>query len=406
MIRITPPSLPAAALLLAALLPAGAVRALTLAEAVAAAAERQPGAELESARAAEGAALATQADSLFAGDPALDVQHYNDGIGSGAGAREWEAGLSAPLWLPGQRAARHGVAAAVARQAGSAGIERRWRVAGEVRRRLWDVLAAERRAARLAQALADARTLEASVARRMAAGDLARPDLLLAQRDALTQAAADIEARGALQLARSRWQAYTGFADVPEPALETEAPAQEPDLTHPGLVTLQAAAARAGAERDRVRRERRASPTLSLGARHERGRRDDPWNDAIGVGVQVPLGLPSQSAPALGAAEYAYTEATLDLRRAQLALIEELAAARSELEHARAALVLLREAAAAAGESLRRARAAFDLGEESLPALLLVRAQVLDAGARLEETELRVGRGVATVNQLQGQVPQ
>lgn len=396
----------ATALLLLLLVATPAVHALTLAEAVAAALERQPGAELEAARAAEGTALATQADSLFAGDPALDVQHYNDGVGSGDGAREWEAGLVAPLWLPGQRAARHGVAAAAAHQAGSAASERRWKVAGEVRQRLWDVQAAERRNARVQQALADARTLEASVARRVAAGDLARPDLLLAQRDALTQAAAAIEARGALQLAHARWQAYTGVAELPEPVLEIEAAAQEPDTTHPGLVTLQAAAARAGAERDRTRRERRANPTLSVGARHERGRREEPWNDAIGVGVQVPLGLSSQSAPAVGAAEVAYTEAMLALRRAQLALTEELAAARSELDHARAALVLLREAAAAADASLQRARAAFDLGEETLPALLLVRAQVLETAARLEETELRVGRGIASVNQLQGLVPQ
>ncbi len=58
-----------------------------LAEALAAAVQLQPG--------AEGAAQAAQAKSLFAADPSLNLQHFNDGIGSDDGAREWEAGMAA-----------------------------------------------------------------------------------------------------------------------------------------------------------------------------------------------------------------------------------------------------------------------------------------------------------------------
>ncbi len=61
--------------------------AVTLAEALAAAVQLQPG--------AEGAAQAAQAKSLFAADPSLNLQHFNDGIGSDDGAREWEAGMAA-----------------------------------------------------------------------------------------------------------------------------------------------------------------------------------------------------------------------------------------------------------------------------------------------------------------------
>lgn len=391
------------ALLLAAM---PAAHALTLADAVAAAVELQPGAELQAARAAEGQAIAAQAHSLFAADPALGVQHYNDGIGSSDGGREWEAGLSAPLWLPGQRAARRDVAVAVAHQADSTELERRWRVAGEVRRRMWDVIAAQRRSTSLEAALADARSLEASVTRRVEAGELARPEMLLAQREALTRAAAAAEMNGTLQLAWSRWRTYTGLGALPATTMEDEAPVQDIGADHPGLVALQSAADRAGAERDRTRSERRGNPTLSLGARHERGAGREKWNDAIAVGLDVPLGLPSQSGPARSAAEFAYTEAAVERRRAQLALDETLTAARAELGSARAALVLLRDARAAAQASLERAQAAFDLGEETLLTLLQVRAQALDAAMRCEEMEWRVGRGVAAVNQAQGHVPE
>jgi outer membrane protein TolC len=403
--RACPVTTPAAALA-ATLLLATPAQALTLAEAIDAALAQRPGAELASARAAESAAIAAQADSLFVSDPALALQHYNDGVGSGDGGREWEAGISAQVWLPGQRAARRQVAAAAARQAGDAARERRWRVAGEVRQRLWDVLAAQRSVARQEQALADARLLEASVARRVAAGDLARPELLLARREALTREAALIEARGAREAARARWRAYTGLDEIPDDAAESEAPLAAIDATHPGLAALGAAAERAAAERVRARAERRANPSVSVGARHERSRRSEPWNDAIAVGVEVPLGLPAQSAPARSAAEYAYTEAAVALQQARLALEEELAAARAQLAAARTALESLRAADAAAQESLAQAQVAFDLGEAPLLTLLQIRAQALDAAARREEMELRVGRGIAATNHAQGQVPE
>jgi outer membrane protein TolC len=229
--------------------------------------------------------------------------------------------------------------------------------------------------------------------------------LLLAQREALTRAAAAAEANGALQLAWSRWRTYTGLGELPADPLEAESAEQDAGADHPGLVALQSAADRAGAERDRTRSEQRANPTLSLGARHERGNRGEPWNDAIAVGLDVPLGLPSQSGPARSAAEYAYTEATVERQRRQLALAEALTAARAELDSARAALTLLRDARTAAQGSLERAQAAFDLGEETLMTLLQVRTQALDAAMRCEEMELRVGRGIAAVNQARGLLP-
>src|SRR5690606_16437542 len=98
------------ALLLAAGMP-GVAGAATLAEAIDAALMITPGAQLTDARRAEGDAIERQASSLFADDLALTIDHFNDGIGSGDGAREWEAAIQAPIWLPGQRAARHAMAA-------------------------------------------------------------------------------------------------------------------------------------------------------------------------------------------------------------------------------------------------------------------------------------------------------
>jgi outer membrane protein TolC len=380
--------------------------ALTLAEAVAAAAALQPGAELEPARAAEGAALTVQAGSLFAGDPSLILQHYNDGVGSGDAAREWDTGLVAPLWLPGQRAARRDVAAAVTRQAAAGERERRWRVAGEVRNRLWNVIEARQRARRLQIALDDARVLEQSIGRRVDAGDLARSDLLLARRETLMRSAALIEAQAGERLALSRWRVYTGLGELPDEALEIQQEISAIDDSHPALEMANAAADRRGSERDRARSQRRANPTINVGTRHERGPDESAWNDAIAVGVEVPLGLASQSAPAVSAAEFAYAEAAVARQRLVHELADQLDIARSDLDAARAAVAPLCEARAAVAASEEQAQRAFDIGEESLLALMQIRAQAQDAAARCEAMEQQVGRGIARVNQAAGHVPE
>ncbi|MEO6696506.1 MAG: hypothetical protein ABIN45_00685, partial [Gammaproteobacteria bacterium] len=67
---------------------------------------RNPEASVLEARRAEIAAQRTAASSLFPSAPALEFSNRSDRFTKNRGQDELEAGVSMPLWLPGQQAAR------------------------------------------------------------------------------------------------------------------------------------------------------------------------------------------------------------------------------------------------------------------------------------------------------------
>lgn len=394
--------------ILAVLLPCWcqSTAAVTLAEAVDATVLKQPGGEIADARLSESRAITHQASSLFARDPKFVLEHYNDGLGSSDGAREWNAGMQAPIWLPGQRAARRAVAQAAAGQAEAFTRARRWNAADLVRARLWNVVLARARAEHAEAATAETRRLETAVEKRVLAGDLPRSELLLAQRETLGRESELLRANADRGAAEERWRYVTGLDEVPVDFQEAEAGDGGIHNDHPGVALELADLERAIATRDRVRGERRASPTLSLGARHERGPDGEPWNDAVALGVNVPFGLDSQSAPDVAAAELELLRARAARDKAVGVLEENLIAARAELGFAREALETARRSRRLAEESLGLQERAFEVGEADLFRLLQVRAQALEARWDERRLELQVGRGVAACNQALGIVPE
>lgn len=66
--------------------------------------QRHPAFQSLSDRKAASAASRQAAQAWTAQAPSLDVRTQDDRVGSDRGAREWEAGVVLPLWLPGQRA--------------------------------------------------------------------------------------------------------------------------------------------------------------------------------------------------------------------------------------------------------------------------------------------------------------
>lgn len=380
--------------------------AVTLAEAIDAAVMKQPGADLADAQLGESRAIAEQASSLFARDPEFALEHFNDGVGSGDGVREWDAGVQAPIWLPGQRATRRAVAQAASAQAQGLSQAQRWTAAQTVRTYLWNVLFARAHAEHAASAATESQRLQTAVERRVQAGDLPRSELLLAQRETLNRERELLRATADRSAAEERWRYVTGFDDVPEDYLEAEAADAVIRDDHPGLARELADFERAKANRDRVRGERRAPPTLKLGARHERGPNGDSWNDALALGVNIPFGLSSQSAPELAASELELLRAGAARDGARRTLVEDLIAVNAELEFARAALDTARQSHQLAEESLRLLQRAFEIGEADLFRLLQVRAQALDAAWDERRLELEVGRDVAARNQALGIVPE
>ncbi|MGD2073670.1 MAG: TolC family protein [Gammaproteobacteria bacterium] len=378
----------------------------TLAEAVRAAFARYPEAELVQAIRRQGEAIQQQASSFLAAEPAVMVRHENDAVGDHQGYRQWEGGLEMPLWLPGQRHRRARVADATQGEADATARLQRWKVAGEVRDLLWSLNIAEAELELARQALQSAKALEQDVARRVSAGELARMDLLLAQKETLAREIDRAEAASRHRTQLLQYQTITGLSEVPVELTEQAPAGAAVGDDHPALAARRVVAERSRAVRDQVRGERRGSPVLTLGGKSERPESGFSYDKALVLEVSLPLGTRAHAAPRIAAAERNLAESSAAVARAGRELGKDLIEALNARRQAAQTLKLAERQQRLAAEGLRLARRAFELGENSLFMVLEARRQALDAARSRRVSELELGRAVARLNQTLGVIPE
>jgi cobalt-zinc-cadmium efflux system outer membrane protein len=378
---------------------------LSLAGVVEATYRRNPTLQLLRARMDEAAAIRRQADSLVAGDAALQVRHNTGQVGNVEGLREWEWGVELPIWLPGQRAARRNVAKQRRLAVAASGSALRLAVAGQVRNLLWTLRINRNQAHYTHRAWLTARDLQQDVARRAKAGELAHLDLVLARQEALDRKDAFQQAEAMLRRNYHRYRILTGLDRIPAEFREAQAAARQVDGRHPALADAMAAVAADEAVYRRVRSDRRENPTLTLGTRHERPDAAAGFENTLGITLRIPLGLPSQSAPGIAASATALAESrtAMDLLKRQLDT--ELQAARDELAATRTALETARNRADLARENLALIRRSFDLGESNLFHLLQVQARAFEAELKLHRKTIELRADIARYNQAIGIIP-
>jgi outer membrane protein, heavy metal efflux system len=360
----------------------------------------------------EAAAVRQQAGAFTAADPGLRLKGVTDQFNADAGAYELEALVELPLWLPGQRRARLELARALGVRADALAGLLRWEVTGAVRDAVWEVALAKVQADQARTAYAAAEALQAVVAKRYAAGELARLDLLTAEQETLARAAELTTADAALARAEAAYATLTGRTELPLPpepggnAATADAPAPLLPEHHPLLVAANAALGRARAERDRVASERRGHPILSLGGVRVR---DDPRLDgdnAVQVEVSIPFGLRSHAAPALAASEREVTDQLAELHRLRRAAEGELVEAVLGRRGAAAALAVAEARARLAADALAVAERGFALGETDLSERLLAERRAREAQLDLALRRAEQGQALARVNQALGILPE
>jgi outer membrane protein TolC len=281
-------------------------------------------------------------------------------------------------------------------------------MAGAVREAAWTVALADAARRQAQAAHAAAATLADSIARRAAAGDLARLDTLLAQAETAARAAELQAAKAAYDQALTAWVALTGQTDLPAPLLEP-APELSQPLTlpedHPLLAHATADLAWADAERQRVSADRRGHPLLGVGARQTRDARGAGTDEALQLELNRPFGSRRQSAPAQASAEQAYTERLTAAHQTRLEAARTLALALAAAQDDRARLAAAQQRVAVAGEAADLTRRAFSLGEGELATLLQTEARAAEARLALELTRLEQGRDIARLQQALGVLP-
>lgn len=138
-------------------------QAQTLRDAVEKAWERQPAAQAQTFRAAELAARARAANAWWPSPPRVIISERSDRLNRNAGAREYEAELGIPLWLPGQRERESQLVQAQQSLRIEALGDLKWKLAGEVREAFLQTKAAEVELAAAQRRVDDAVNLAADV---------------------------------------------------------------------------------------------------------------------------------------------------------------------------------------------------------------------------------------------------
>lgn len=354
--------------------------------------------------------LATR--SPFAGAPSVSLDLRRD-LPRGAGfpgtastfergKNEWEPGVSAPLWLPGQRdALRRSINRE--RDALDAGArQQRWQLSGEVREALWRLAEARAEVAQQRSRLESTRALEADVARRAAAGDLARADLWTAQAETRTAEASLSEATGRLEEARATLAGITGVDDA---SAADETPREAPIDAHPAVVAAARNVDTARARLEQAQTTRRDNPTVSIVGRFDRDSYDASYRNTVRLGITIPLDTEARNAPRLAAAAVALTDAEIALERERRRAVAEQRRATVALEAARTVQRQQEARAQLAADAFGAIERAFRAGERSLPQLLQLRASLLDAQLAREIARTRVGAALARLNQSHGVTP-
>lgn len=393
----------AAGLLLAWLAASGGARAESLHAIFEQAWARSPQGQTLVARGEEAQASRSVAESLFPGAPKVGIARRSDRWNDNLGKEESEIGLAVPLWLPGQQAARLAVAEAEQDEHRHRLAAGRLAVAGELRMALWTLLLAATEAEVAGERLAAARQLEADVARRVKAGDLAHADLLLARQEVAAAGAAAAEAELRAVRSRQRYRVVSGGEQLPDDPQEP--PASAADALHPRLAAARAGVERARAGRELVRESRREAPSLALQYRRERDAAGALPRDSVGFALTIPLAAEVRNAPLTAGANTAVVEAEAQYRRLLDEVEAETRAAEAQLAAARIGAELAVDRERAAGERLALLRRAFELGESALVELLRAQAQATEARGELVRSRTRLSAALADLNQARGITP-
>lgn len=343
--------------------------------------------------------------------PALELSNRSDRWHDNQGVRELEAGVSVPLWLPGERDRSGALADAGARAVESRADAARLRVAEALREAhwAWQRSAVDAELARDQQAAA--RRLADDVARRLKAGDLARSDQHQADGALAATDAALAQALAARTLAEQRWRAVVGPAFV-APATDDAAPAMEPEPmapspdAHPALRDLQDRAAVADRAAALAALRTRANPELLLATTRERDGRGEPTLRTLTLGIRIPFGAGDRQAAVAATARAEATE--LDVERALAAdrLAGEADAARAQVEAAKVQLAAAERRAQLAAESRGFFDRSFRLGETDLPTRLRIESEAAEAQRQAARSRIDLAAAVSHWRQALGLLPE
>ncbi|WP_288129313.1 TolC family protein [Accumulibacter sp.] len=363
-----------------------------------------PSGRTAEAKREEVAASRTVAESWFPAAPKIDAFHRTDRWNSDLGNQESEIGISIPLWLPGQKAARRSLAEAEGEENEGDIQATRLAVAGELRRALWTLVMARSEAEVAAERLKTALGLEADVGRRFKVGEIARSDLLLARQETASARAAAADAQLTVVRSLQRYRVLTGTDRLPDDPQEPLAVAGN-HAVDARIAAAQAVVERARAALKLAQESRREAPSIGVLYRRDRDVSGATPRDSIGFAISLPMAVAARNAPLMASANTALIEAEARYRRFVAEVEAEVFEAEAQLASAALGAVLAVEREQAAAERLALMRLSFELGETSLVELLRAQSQTTEARIEGVRSRSRLSAAQANLNQARGITP-
>ncbi len=302
---------------------------LTLDELAAEARRHHPEFGLVAAHGDRARAEQAYADHWFPERTQLAGFHITDQPLDDTGFYEDEVSLNVPLWLPGEKRTQNLLAAATLDTSESAANAFAWRVSGEVRRALWDVLLTQRdlelaaqQETRLEQVLEQAIIFEE-------AGDIALGDRLAVNQELATWRGELLNLEAYYQDALRAYLALTSVQALPRDAREVLSSVTGVSDEHPALRFAQDRFAQASADLATSEESNPFRPAVQFYWRGTRPDQPSPRIDALGVGLALPLGKSPSRGPELAAMNEVMARAQADY----LSLRRELELGLHEAEH-------------------------------------------------------------------------
>jgi len=382
-----------------------------LAQALIQAWQLHPQAAALDARAAEASATQDVAAGPTPEPGSVSIGSRSDRLSHDLGKQEYEFEVAAPLWLPGQKAARELEAASRVTEVAAKRTAMRLELAGELREAWWALAAARNADALAARRLETARALAADVQRRYKAGELSRIDANLAQTEVHAAGADVIEAGATLLQAEQALHALTGVAaptDTPEESAtvrRVRKGTQDLQDEHPQLAAAAAASRSAHARVTVADQSQRAAPELALRVVRERGDAAEPYSNSVGIRLKIPFSSGAQVRRENSAARADAAQADSEILRIQTRVRLELERAERTLQSSQRQFVMAQERRELSAENLRLSEKAFSLGESDLATLLRIRAAAFDAEAFLSRQNVARAAAISRLNQALGVLP-
>ena len=346
-------------------------------------------------------------ETLLPGAPTLAPSWRTQINPQRTGYQEFEIGVEAPIWLPGESRAARGSVTAQEQQLDARLRQARITLAGEVRDAYWawGLALAERDAARAR--LVAARALERDMARQAAGGNAPRTDLLVAQSEARDAEGTLRIAEGQVRDAALTFRALSGrdpTAGAAEPVARAGVPgAALRDLPQAALATTSLQLARAEERLAQVRD--RASPTVFAGWRRERDGFGVQWVDRPVIGIRIPFAYAPQVEERVAIARAEATAAEAQLATIARAFESAERRARAQREDAEALTTLTEQRHRALTEQAGLIETAFRAGNVPFIEVARVRAQLAQSDATRRRTRVERDRAASTINQILGVEP-